>query len=153
MSKKPRKKKNNVVERKYRLARAFTSSYILARLGNAPVLFVDALNMRILKGSNKLAQCFNKSKHYWTIMLVVGCRESNGKFKMVTDMIGCADRMYHQDLEAFLDQEHQALIEECKKHMKIEYVGWVATTVPEADFELEPVVELFDKLLEKENVR
>lgn len=145
--KKPRKKKNNNEQRKYRLARAFTSSYVMAGLNKNPVMLVDALTMKPTPMSRLMFDQLNNVAHFWSIVMVVMCRERNGKLKFTTDFIEFSDRHYMKNLSLVVANEHQELIDEIAKNNTILYHGWVATTVPKCDFDDDIVKTFFNELV------
>lgn len=145
-SKKPRKKKNNGAYRKYKTARAFTSSYVVAGLNKEPVMLVDATNMKPTPMSPLMYDQLNNIKHYWSVVMIVAGRESNGKFRFVTDFIECSDRLLMENLSPVIAHEHQEAIDHMKEHNELLYHGWVATTVPKCDFDNQMIEKFFNEL-------
>jgi hypothetical protein len=147
MSRKIRKKKNNNHERAYKLSKSFTRKYAVVRINADPCRVLDLdKNRVILRPSTTITNQLMKIAHKWTVMLIVGCTESNGKFKMVTDQITFSDRRTHAQLSDYLGNEHQTMLEQCSKNMKINYVGWIGTLLPDTDFTLEATEEMFQRL-------
>lgn len=154
MSKKVRKKKNNRHERTHRMRRAYTSSYGVIRMNMEPcVVFDIARSKLVMKPSSQLTNALTVGAYKWTIMLLAGCRERNGKFKLVTDQITFSDRRTQEQLQDFLAQEHVAMVKQCEAVMDVEYVGWIGSPDGTIDFIPEHVEVLFDKLKEHYNAK
>ena len=147
MSNKLRKKKNNHTERKYSMNKAITSNYGVIRMNTGLCYVLDLSTNRVLfQPSAVVKNALMQEAYKWTIMLVVGCTESNGKFKMVTDQFTFKDRRTHKDLAKYLGTEHTALAEKCEKHNTVDYVGWIGSVIPNVDFDLEATASLFKTL-------
>ena len=147
MSKKPRVKKNNNAERQYRLARAFTSAYAVAQVNDKACEVVDlSKNMKVRAVSRTLVTQLTDIKHKWTVLLCVACTESNGKHKLVTDQITFTDRKHQSELRDFLLTEHRLMADDCATKMTVNGLAWLATPMPDIDFQLEAVDHLLIEL-------
>ena len=73
--------------------------------------------------SPALAKALGETAFKWSVLLVVWCKESNGKDKTLTQLIKTA-AYRHEDLTDFLKQEHQAMIDSCK--CEVVDAGWSA---------------------------
>ena len=147
MSKKPRSKKNNNFERKYKMARAFTSSYAVAQVNSNACEVVDlSKNLKVRQVSRTLVEQLTKIKHKWTVLLCVLCTESNGKHKLVTDQITFKHRKHQSELREFLLAEHRLMADDCASKMTVNSLAWIATPLQDIDFQLEEVDNLLIEL-------
>lgn len=73
--------------------------------------------------SPALAKALGETAFKWSVLLVVWCKESNGKDKILTQLIKTA-AYRHEALTDFLKQEHQAMIDSCK--CEVVDAGWAA---------------------------
>lgn len=63
--------------------------------------------------SQALAKALGETAFKWSVLLVVWCKESNDKDKIITQLIKTV-AYRHEALTDFLKSEHQAMIDNCK---------------------------------------
>lgn len=127
MSKNVRKKAIHM-KRRIRLDNIITKGYCVVTLNSKKAVAFDIeANNLVIKMSPTLIKAMITGTFRWGVTLIVGCKESNGKSKVVQEYIGFQDPHTQEELKEYITQEHDALIEECASKMKVEYVGWIAS--------------------------
>ena len=73
--------------------------------------------------SHSLAKALGDTAFKWSVLLVVWAKESNGKDKIVTELVKTAPYR-HEALTGFLRETHQQMIDNCKA--TVVDAGWCA---------------------------
>lgn len=136
MSKKIRVKKGNKNTIKQAMNKIFMRDVAIVQLNNNPIELIDLQTMKInRRPATVMKRAIMEERYRWSVGLLAFCTESNGKRKMVIEVLNMGSANYHRDIADVLIDNHREMLIECDKIMTVESVGLIAAPYYKVEFQ------------------